>query len=70
MEVEEMPDYIKRGRWLRGVAFHLEDETLSALLRDCADRMIDVAHSNNRTPRLQIIQENRQPGELDEYSVC
>jgi hypothetical protein len=65
-----MPDYIKRGRWLRGVARHLEDETLSALLRDCADRMSYAAQSGNRPARLWITQDNRQTGELDEHSVC
>jgi hypothetical protein len=64
-----MPDYMKRGRWLHGVARHLEDETLSMLLRDYADRMSYAAQSGNQPSRLRITQE-RQTGELDEYSVC
>lgn len=35
-----MPDYNKRALWLRGVARHLEDQALAALLNDHADRMI------------------------------
>lgn len=35
-----MPDYLKRGLWLRGVAQHIDDELLAALLATYADRMI------------------------------
>lgn len=35
-----MPNYLKRGLWLRGVARRLEDEVLAALLESHADRMI------------------------------
>ena len=35
-----MPDYNKRARWLRGVARHLDDRALAAVLDHYADRMI------------------------------
>ena len=35
-----MPNYSKRARWLRGVARHLDDLALSAVLDRYADRMI------------------------------
>ena len=35
-----MPDYSKRAYWLRGVARHLDDQALAAVLDHCADRMI------------------------------
>jgi len=35
-----MPDYNKRARWLRGVACHLDDRALAAVLDHYAGRMI------------------------------
>lgn len=45
-----MPDYNKRALWLRGVARHLEDQALAALVNNQADRMIVRA----RAERLRI----------------
>jgi hypothetical protein len=42
-----MPDYLKRGRWLHGVARRIDDETLAALLGHCAERMIEKARSDD-----------------------
>ena len=47
-----MPNYFKRGLWLRGVARRLEDETLATLLEAYADKMIGRANNDasfNRT---------------------
>lgn len=42
-----MPDYVKRGLWLRGVARHLDDQAISGLLDQYADRMIHRARAEH-----------------------
>lgn len=42
-----MADYNKRALWLRGVARHLEDQALAALLNNHADRMIMRARAEH-----------------------
>ncbi len=43
-----MPNYVKRGLWLRGVARHLEDQAIASLLDDYADRMMHRARAEHR----------------------
>ncbi len=42
-----MPDYNKRALWLRGVARHLEDQALAAVVNSQADRMIVRARAEH-----------------------
>jgi len=65
-----MPDYIKRGRWLYGVASHVEDETLSALIEDYAHRMIREANCSHRATPLPTILITGDTGEPHEHFVC
>jgi hypothetical protein len=65
-----MPDYIKRGRWLYGVASRVEDETLSALIEDYAHRMIREGNCGNGATALQTMQITSDTGEPHEYFIC
>lgn len=63
-----MPNYIKRGIWLHGVASHLENRTAAHLLHGYADQMIDRAEVDRSTPPPGI-SASTNTGECHEYPL-